>query len=104
MSYVKNIEHYLEFFGAISEEKDYAKLLVSMNLIEIIFDSFCQTSSMKNFNSPFDKIPSDKIHTHLVSILNNVIKYCPAERSQIISNVMNIISDEEDLPNSFIQE
>lgn len=70
-SFVKNIEHYLEFFGSISEDKNFAKTLVSIDLIETIFESFCQTSGKKNFNSPFDKIPSKKIHSLLVTLLNN---------------------------------
>jgi len=67
-SYVKNIEHYLEFFANISEEKDFAMILVSIDLTETIFDYFCQSSGKKNFNSPFDQVPSKKIHPLLATL------------------------------------
>jgi hypothetical protein len=67
-SYFQNIEHYLEFFGAISEEKDFAKMLVGLDLVEIIFRNFSNKGCNKNVNSLFEKISKEKSCKFLVQI------------------------------------
>lgn len=63
-----NIEHYLEFFGAISEEKDFARMLVGLELVEIIFRNFSSKGCNKNVISLFEKISKEKSCKFLVQI------------------------------------
>lgn len=62
------VEHYLEFFGAISEEKDFARMLVGLELVEIIFRNFSNKGCNKNVNSLFEKISKEKSCKFLVQI------------------------------------
>ena len=103
-TYINNIADYLEFFASLSESIDYAKLLVELDLVTTLFDSFSHSNSVKNFRSSLEQDPSSRMQSSLVELLSNIIRFVPSEKKEIVRNLSNIISDQEDLPTEFLRQ